>query len=287
MDAGSRSRSRSRRRSKGTANPAAGGKDSSSDSEPGARRGEGVTGPIKVPNTLARFFGAPEKPAGDPDDPTYKQIREPFLPWPQVLTTSKGKLKDLKVNKNAGWGLHFKHPERPYAKPHMKDLEAVLDHLRATQGFCYAKIKEEVHGIVQVDMGETRSLKMGNLQLYHARFNRSTGNVRISSGDPERVKTIRNYLVRSAWFLAAGLDAMKVTGPLPHLLRKDHKLLPVLPSNFPKENLRQMLQDVAEGLGAEGKKAVRAYVNSCKAPGAGGGDWTGVLDAVLGPEATK
>ena len=94
--------------------------------------------------------------------------------------------------------------------------------------------------------------------MFHGRFRRVVGNLRINIGDPAKVKDIRRILLKSTWFSDIVSDSQVTNLP------QGKRLLPLLPANAGAGKIRSALKDICAPLGPEGKAAIKAYVEACK-----------------------
>jgi len=136
-------------------------------------------------------------------DPVYEIENEEAEPWPQ-LENSEGILSDAPYT-GQGWGMHFRHPDKPTRQIYELDLRRVADFLRSSHGLEYDEIKATSSGVVQMNfMSAPRGGKRsGCLQLYTTKLGTTKGNIRVNTGDRERVKILRSIFLRSAWFADA------------------------------------------------------------------------------------
>ena len=223
---------------------------------------------------------APSKPSAEANDPVYSMARDKIPGWPCQINARK-RLRPVKYT-GGGWPMHFRNPQFPRKLVNIEDLRRVAANLASKFQFSYHVIKQSAPGTVQLNLGTFKG--SGNIQLYTSRLGRTQGNARIAVGNAEDLKAIRKEVLRSQWFadalVAPALD--KVPGNeqgRPDLVfQPDGKiLLPVLSVSSAEDvELRNVLKKIHSALGAQGKKAMKAYMKEC-----------GIIDRVVASAAVK
>ena len=208
-----------------------------------------------VATHTAKLFG-PLQPSAPAGHTSYVLERTTIPEWPKQI--KDGAVRDVKYDR-CGWRLFFRNPTflgRPINK---LDLERVLMPLRDRYGVHVSRPRNASAAIVQA------TFEQGvNLQLYTTKFAKSTGNAQINCSSKTRVREIREFLLRSQWFVDAtdpGANAaVKV------FQQGGAVLLPAFGPESNPQRVEIALQRACKQVGKEGANLINKYLNDCNVP---------------------